>query len=423
MSKYLRLAEKGFIILGLTFFSGVFGIYSLGLVLPNAVVTLIRFFVWGMSTILVCIFWKNTIILVSRNILLCILTVIALLSFLWSEFPDFTFFNARDILMMTSFGLYFATRFSLREQVQLIAYTFLIGCLLSIIAAFVLPSVGIHQADAMEAHPGAWKGVYGHKNGLGSMMVLSSLTFFLLPKEDSNLYRWFGFSCSLVLMLRSTSKTSLVLSFLLLLIIVFYKNFRWQGKISVIFTNIGILLLGCFSVPVLTYWVEILTGLGRDATLTGRTPLWGAALARFMERPLLGYGYGAFWAPQSPYALEAGQAIGSGWIPPHGHNGLLDLALDVGLIGLSLFLIIYSTAFVRALKEGYATKNPEELWPLAYLTFLIMNNMTESLLLRSANLYWTLLITVVFTMNQRKQIKKINIQNEKSHLRVINLSN
>jgi exopolysaccharide production protein ExoQ len=398
-SKSLRLAEKSFIILGLSFFSGIFGVYSLSLVLPKVVVTLVRFLVWGMSSILICVFWKSTIIILSRNILICILTALAFLSFSWSEFPDFTLFNAKDILMMTSFSLYFAIRFSLKEQVQLIASTFFLGSIISTIFALGYPDIGIHGADGLVEHLGAWKGIYGHKNVLGSMMVLSSLTFFLLPKENLNLYKWTGVFLSIFLMVLSTSKTSIVLSFVLILIIIFYKNFRWQGKISVIFTNIGILILGCLAVFVLTYWIELLTGLGRDPSLTGRTPIWGYALTRLMERPLLGYGRGAFWAPNSQYAVEAGQAIG-GWIPPHGHNGLVDLALDVGLIGLSLFLISYFTVFLRALKQAYGTKNPEELWSLVYLTFLAMNNVTESCLLYGANLYWVLFITVVFTLNE-----------------------
>ncbi|KAB8315021.1 O-antigen ligase family protein [Tolypothrix campylonemoides VB511288] len=409
LSKFLRLAEKGFIILGLSFFSGVFGVHALGAVLPNFVVSLVRFSVWGISTILVCLFWKSTIITAGRDKLLCLLTVLALISFLWSEYPDFTLFNARDILMMTSFGLYFATRFSLKEQVQLVASTFFIGSLLSTIIAIGLPSIGIHQADGIESHPGAWKGVYGHKNGLGSMMVLSSLTFLALPKENSTLYKWGGLSFSLVLMLLSTSRTSLVLSLLLILLMVFYRNFRWQGKISVIFIDIGILILGCVALFIFTYWVELLTGLGRDPTLTGRTPLWSAALARLMERPLLGYGYAAFWAPKSKYAIEAGHAIGSGWVPPHAHNGLIDLLLDVGFIGLSLFLISYFTTFAESLKRAYATINPEDLWPLGYLSFLAMNNVTESYLMHLGNVYWVLFITVIFTINQKNKLKKMII--------------
>ncbi len=115
-----RLAEKIFIILGLSFFAGVFGINSLGLILPKFIVQLLMYFIWGMSSFLVCFFWKSAIITASKNKFLCILTLLALLSFTWSLFPNYTFINAREVLMMTSFGLYFATRFSLKEQVQLL---------------------------------------------------------------------------------------------------------------------------------------------------------------------------------------------------------------------------------------------------------------------------------------------------------------
>lgn len=405
MKKILRLAEKSFIILGLTFFSGAFGIYALGYVLPKAFVTLIRFFIWGSSSILICTLWRSTITTISRGKLLCILTGLALLSFLWSESLNFTLFETREVWMMTSFALYFAVRFNLKEQVQIVTYTLFIGIFLSIVFALQFPAIGI---DA--GHQGAWQGVYGHKNILGSMMVINSFSFFLLPKENSILYRWVGVASSLVLILFSTSKTSLVIYFLTILIILFYKNFQWQGKISIIFINIGIIISACVALLVITYWVEILTGLGRNPTLTGRTPLWGYAIGRLMEKPLLGYGRGAFWAPESHYAIEAGRAIGTSWIPPHAHNGLLDLALDVGLIGMSLFLISYFTTFAQALKLAYATKNPEQIWPLAYLSFLAMNNVTESYLMRSSNLYWVLFLTVVFTINKKDKFK---INNEK----------
>ncbi|WP_460205996.1 O-antigen ligase family protein [Scytonema sp. NUACC21] len=401
MKKFLRLAEQGFVILGLFFFSGALGIGAIGDILPSAVVTSVRYLVWFGSSFLVIFHWKKTLITASRDLLLCILTVLSLISFFWSEFPDFTLFNMKEVLMMTSFGLYFATRFNLKEQVQLIALTLLIGAFLSLVFAIGLPSIGKHGAD----HPGAWRGVYGYKNNLGSMMVLCSLALFSLPKGTSKLYRWTGFSFALLLMLLSTSKTSLVLSFLLILIMVFYKKFRWQGKISVIFIDIGILILGCVALVIFSNWVELISGLGKDPTLTGRTPLWSAVIARLMERPLLGYGRDAYWAPKSKFAVEAGKSI-SGWIPPHAHNGFIDIALDVGFIGLLVFLISFVLSFARALKRAYATKDLEELWPLAFLTFLAMNNMTESFLMRLANLYWVLYITVALTVSQKKLVRK-----------------
>lgn len=88
--------------------------------------------------------------------------------------------------MMTSFALYFAIRFTLKEQMKLIAYTLLIGGALSIICAIGLPQVGRHLTE----HAGAWKGIYGHKNSLGSFMLLGVLTFFYLPINYLKIWKY-----------------------------------------------------------------------------------------------------------------------------------------------------------------------------------------------------------------------------------------
>ena len=399
LGQLIRLAEKSFIILGLTFFSGAFGINSLGMIIPPGVVSLIRYLIWGASTALIVLLWQNTLIAFSRNFLLFLLTGLAYFSFIWSYDPDFTLFNSREVLMMTFFGLYFASRFSLKEIVELIGLTLFISCLTSVIVAVGMPAIGTHIGDD---HSGAWKGVYGHKNNFGSMMILMWLSFFTLPKGNSPIYKYIGIFLSIFLILVSTSKTSLVISILLISMMFFYKHFRWQGKISVIILDVGILVLGCLSVFITTYWVEILTELGRDSTLTGRTPIWGVMILKLIERPFLGYGRGGFFAPGSPYGFEAGRVLHAGWAPAHGHNGFLDLAIDFGLIGLGIFLINYFATFARGLKRAYATNNPEALFPLAFLLFLVMNNITESFLLYQINIYWVIYVTVAFYLNQKE---------------------
>lgn len=420
LNQFFRLAEKSFIVLGLSFFSGVFGGLSLGLVLPRIVISFLTFFVFGTSIFLNLIFWKNTLFIISRNLLLFLLTALAYFSFIWSYAPDISISVSRDILMMTSFAIYFAARFSLKEIVELVALTLFLGAIVSTICAIGVPQIGMHIGDV---HAGAWKGIYNYKNQFGSIMNIMCLTFFALPNDNSKKYKYFGIYFSIFLMLLSTSKTSLVICLSLISIIFFYKKYRWKGRLSVILLNLGTLIIGCFTIFIFTYWVEILTGLGRDATLTGRTPIWGVIISRLMEKPFLGYGCGAFFAPNSPYAFEAGQALRTGWIAPSGHNGFLDLALDVGLIGLVLFLILYSTNFISALKRAYATHNREHFFPLAYLIFIAMNNITESLLLGYNNIQWTLFITVCIILSQKELIPENSPSNGKySYTSEISLS-
>jgi exopolysaccharide production protein ExoQ len=401
----IGIFENLFTLIGLLFFSGAFS-----QIIQGAPTTLLRYFVWGIASILLCLRWKNSIKTALKDKYLLFLTILILVSFLWSDISIDTFKDSREVMQMTSFGLYFASHFNMKQQIKLIALSFLIGAVMSLIVIFGVPTIGLHFMD----HPGAWKGVYGYKNILGSMMIISALAFWFLPeyiqKSQTILpnfvyksYKWIGLALSVFLMFRSTSKTSLVVSIILLVILFFYSKYRWQGKITVVYLDIGILILGAMTTILIGNWSEIITGIGRDPTLTGRTPMWGVALYRLMERPLLGFGRGAFWAPGSKYAKEVGLALTNGFTPPHGHNGFIDMALDVGLIGFTLFVISFLIAYFRALKLAYASQEPENLWYLGFLIFLVMNNLTESFFLYKTNIFWTLYLSVAWTLAKEKK--------------------
>jgi O-antigen ligase len=418
--KYLDIAEKLFAIIGLTFFSGGFSVgASLGTnpplpgLIPPIVLSMIRYFVWIFSTIFIGLRWKHSLTVASKDIWFWILTVYILQSHIWSDYPSETFTGGRAIWQMTSFGLYLASRFSLKEQVQLLAMTFGFGALSSAFFAIASPYIGQHSWD----HPGAWKGIYDYKNTLGSMMVMGSLAYFLLPidhlitpirKRIGFLLKLAGIVISLAVVLLSTSKTSLVIYFLLVAILIFYGKYRWQGKLTVIYLDMTVLFLGCFGTIVLTNWINILSSLGKDYTMSGRTLMWEVMLMRIEDRPWLGYGRGAFWMKGTKYPIEVGNSVASTFIAPHGHNGFLDLVLDLGLIGLALFLISFIIAFSRSLKRAYAVESSPDLWPLAFLLFLAMNNMMESYLLRLTNIYWVLYVTVAFSVDKGKSVRELN---------------
>ncbi len=403
--KNIEPVEKVFSVLALTFFSGglLLGgnegtIPATPGLIPTYIVTLIRYLIWVGSTALLLLRWRNTLAVASRDLVLWILVTLILLSYIWSNLPTYTLLGGREVWQMTTFALYFASRYSLREQVRLVAWTFGIGSAFSLIFALGFPSIGKHGAD----HPGSWKGIYDYKNTLGSMMLIGSLAFFLLPVDNPKrkFLKWLGLCLPLSVIVLSTSKTAIVVCFLLAVMLIFYRAFRWQGKISVIYLDLTVLVVGIVGTFVLTNWAALLGSMGKDPTLTGRTPMWDMIIKFIMDKPFLGYGRGAFWAPGTGYPAIVGGTLSHRFVAPHGHNGYLDFALDVGLIGLGLFLFCFITAFIKALKRAYAAKSPEEIWPLAFLLFLAMNNIMESYILRLANIYWVLFVATVLSVPQ-----------------------
>jgi exopolysaccharide production protein ExoQ len=157
---------------------------------------------------------------------------------------------------------------------------------------------------------------------------------------------------------------------------------------------------------VVSNWVMLVAGLGKDPTLSGRTSIWLAALDYIQERPWLGFGRSAFWAPGSLYAIRAGERIDARYIPPHAHNGFLDLLLDVGFVGMALFFVVFIWVYGQSLWLAYNAQQAEDYWPVSYLTFLAMNNMTESFLLRLANPYWVLFLLIAFSLPRLIQARQ-----------------
>jgi exopolysaccharide production protein ExoQ len=135
----------------------------------------------------------------------------------------------------------------------------------------------------------------------------------------------------------------------------------------------------------------VLSVLGKDATLTGRTVLWSTVVERIEERPLLGYGYGAFWNTKGVLREQVRTAVG--WDTPHSHNGLLDEWLDVGLVGVLMLLGAYVLAVKRAWVELRAEGGIDGLWAMSFLIMLFLGNTTESSIAQSL-LIWTLFVAV-----------------------------
>jgi O-Antigen ligase len=80
---------------------------------------------------------------------------------------------------------------------------------------------------------------------------------------------------------------------------------------------------------------SLLAFMGKDSTLTGRTDIWGYVIPYIYQRPWLGWGYAAFWSTLNPAAWEIANALR--WYSPEAHNGLLEILLSGGLVGVVWF--------------------------------------------------------------------------------------
>lgn len=303
----------------------------------------------------------------------------------------------------TVFGVYLATRYSLREQLQLLAWTFGLIIILSFVFAIALPSYGLMSFQEGGIHAGTWRGVMTHKNILGRIIDISAIVFLLLSFKNSGLQRkyrwvtWTGFILSAILIILSTSKTAIVVFLTLTAIVPLYRIWRSRYTQVVPLTIAVILVLGSAATLLLDNLPIIANALGKDLTLTGRTDIWTIMLELISERPLFGYGFNSIW---QSWDNEVTAYLWNSleWECPYGHNGFMDLLAELGISGLIVFSISYVAACIRGILWLRITRTAEGLWPLMYLSFLLIYNITESSLLATNSIFWILYVSIVFSM-------------------------
>lgn len=346
------------------------------------------------SFLLLTFRWKRVLSSMRiRDFLLPLLVLFAPLTTLWSLTPDETISSAIALIGTTVLGFYFASRFTVREQLRLLGWSFVLILILSFLFIVLMPQYGIEHG----VHAGAFRGVFTHKNTFGKFLVLSVilfLTLVLVEKPKNIAVFRFGLVMSFVLLPLSRSSSSFLNAcFLAVLAFLLYRILHF--KVKVLIPSVILIILSIWAFSFISQEVaETFAGFfGKDLTLTGRTEIWGDVIKKIQERPLQGYGFSSFWAQSPEDILRT-----FGWLPPNAHNGFLDLALDLGITGLLLYCLISLRILVKSFFLSRRIHiDSEAFWPSIFFMFTLLTNLTESGLFGRNSIYPLLFISLYFS--------------------------
>lgn len=324
-----------------------------------------------------------------KSPLLWLLVLWAIMSIAWSDYPEVTFRKVSAVILTTLYALALFIRYKFPELLKILAFSFWIALVSSLVLAVLLPEWGIMGYP----HEGAWRGIFVHKNVLGRIAALSLIVFgtryFMSSSHRSKFFWLSGFALGVIMLLESRSVTSLVLGLTTLLTsVLLYLGCRWK-RVFPVMVFLIIIVSG-----VSISWFEqnsefIFDLMGKDNSLTGRIPLWNVLMTFVEKRLWLGYGYGAFWlGAEGPSGTVLTRV---GWLPPHAHNGFLDLWVDLGVIGLVLGSALVFTSMLSAINLTLARKSTYFFWSLIS-TFVFIYNLAESSFLRTNHLFWVLFV-------------------------------
>ncbi|MDI9848771.1 O-antigen ligase [Rhodoblastus sp. 17X3] len=263
--------------------------------------------------------------------------LLALASAAWSTETRTVLISASGLLFLwmalpalsLRLGIVQVTRLTL----LIIAWVLIFSLLLAVFA----PSIGIHTGTEayQSSHAGRWRGIFAHKNALGFWASFGSVLLFSGRGLFTGYEKWvatLGGLAGIVCLIFAKSSTSIVIAFFLVVAVGIIHLLK-------VFSPTLVMLISIFCAALFgaIFYVgadTIFALLERDATLTGRTELWGLAVDFIQQRPWLGGGYQNLGGQEfRDYTFKmANEELGP-------ENGYLGIWLDLGIFGLIFFLI------------------------------------------------------------------------------------
>lgn len=319
---------------------------------------------------------------------LIFILALAVASTAWSINPDVTERRAIAIVATTMAGLYLGVRYDWRTLLRLLGAVWIFLAFISFSAGIVAPSFGVDQ----EVHVGAWRGLWWEKNAMGGHMARAAFlcAFLFLMDKPWRLVWGGGVLLCVALVLLSTSKTAL-LGMIMGFGILAVAGWMRRGVVVTLSTIwFGVILCGAAVLVIIIEPGLVFKLLGRDATLTGRTDIWAALFDAIGQRPLFGYGYGAFWGAESEPAYMV--RLATEWIVPTAHNGWLETALSIGLVGLGGFVLNYLLLLSRSAWLSISSWSGVFAAGVA-LQFLLFS-VSESIALQQNAIVWVTYVAV-----------------------------
>jgi exopolysaccharide production protein ExoQ len=324
--------------------------------------------------------------------------LLAAVSALWSESPLITLRASAEVMLATLFACYLSAKMPTERLMRLLMFVGVVAGVLSTALALALPQYGIFQGYG----GGAWEGICSHKNTLGLSMAFLLTPVFFVTKPIGQKVMYVAFLLFLIMMSQSRSAWLITAGMLAFVgwLSLFRKLRSQESLLLTISTGIAVLALIVLGI---SYVGPLMGLLGKDPTLTGRTGIYAIVWESILKHPFLGYGFNAFWQGKNSESLNVSTAINWPGIG-YAENGILDLALQIGFVGVGLVLLMLGRAIRQAsVMICSPFYNPRVGWFITIIVLQLFINIDAGWLMAAPQLDWSLtLIACIGLANEAR---------------------
>ena len=344
----------------------------------------LQLLIWGVLVVIMVPWSKEIWDQLKESPLVVALMLLVLLSSLWAE-QSIAVFRRGVLLDLTLLlGFYLIARFDPEERLNLILGVGIFAVITSFMTAVLLPRTN-------QGFGNGWQGIFGTKNTLAIFLFFFlSAMFYTRPVSlRMRIFRVLIFFGGVALVGLSQSRGGwFVVAMLFVYVLVSNFVSLFDRRNALLVTLIGMPVAGGLLWIVTQNLASIAYAIGKDPGLSNRTIIWSAVWPEILKRPILGYGYGGFWNGLQGESGNVILRVGTSLV--HAHNGLLNLWLDIGLVGVLLALLIT----VRGVWDFFScfgrVSEPYFLWYGAILVMTLVGSIDESFFMTQNMLTTTL---------------------------------
>lgn len=295
-----------------------------------------------------------------------------------TSFPKEQFITCVRITVTTVYAIWLQDRYSTEYLEELICISLTAFIMFTLLLMVIRPDL---VSESGSTFTDAFRGLHSTKNTCGTELAFGILMSILMiqhgMRRRRKLMRWCVLCLIQIVLLIMCQATGPVICLLISLFPIFTaKHFRLP--LGLMYVTANIVFLFC-ALTILPLFSDFLEYIGKDATLTGRVPMWRKLIELMMQnKTMTGYGYGMFW--RDPIAMAN---FHSGFsktrdnflatMTSGAHNAIIETWVNTGLIGVGSFFFLLLFAFSRV------DEMTLEKYRLAStcMVFLMMNGLTE----------------------------------------------
>lgn len=335
-------------------------------------------------------------------------------SVFWSE-HFFISIRRALLLIMTVFCVFiFVSVLEFDQVLSVVSNVLVLLIAISLVAIPFVPGAVHTGAELLDLSlEGSWKGVFIHKNHAGPILVFSIFLFFYnyrLALGYERVFWLFGVSLSLLFLVFSNSKTSMLLLFPCFIFGYALSGFACCGKYKKIISSVffSLLVLILLLSPLIYDW--FLSILENPRAFTGRATIWELVYFLILDNFWLGVGFGAVWSVGDNMQLVD---YATGWVDwvftlTHAHNGYLEIFASTGVIGLSICVIaLIILPFIKIISGKVEDRNFCFLF-LSMFVFYIVHNFVEVDYLNAVDGRWIIFLVLYFSLYLKNNYSGLN---------------